>query len=263
MKILERDLRLRAFIPPVLVEPIERIGSFLKRIPYETKPSIQPFVSPVLGSHSQFNEDLLIDLLMISKKNGFYLDIGANDPSFNNNMKRFYDKGWSGINIEPGVDSIKKFSENRPLDINLNIGVGPFKGTLTFYQVVGDSTLSSFNKNIAKKMASKFGLAIEEIEIDVLRLTDVFEEYVKGRQVDFMSVDAEGLDLEILESNNWKKFRPTLVMIEIDNQYREIIEYMDHKNYRLIFNNYHNGIFIDNSTKDEHLSAMLKSSKVI
>jgi len=179
---------------------------------------------------------------MISKKNGFYVDIGVNDPSVNNNTKRFYEKGWSGINIEPGVDSIKKFWIDRPRDINLNIGVGPVKGTLTFYQVIGDSSLSSFNINVAKKMASRFGLTIEEITIDVLKLTDVFEQFMKGKIVDFMSVDAEGFDLEILQSNNWNKYRPTQIIVEIANQYYEIIDFMNHNNYRLIFNNYHNGI---------------------
>ena len=253
MKILKSELCVRDFIPPILLRARKKIRSRIKgsQDNGEDKP-LQPFISPVFRSFSQFNEDLLIDLLFGSKNNGFYLDIGANDPSFNNNMKRFYDKGWSGINIEPGIDSIKKFCESRIRDINLNIGVGPVKGALTFYQVVGDSTLSSFNEKIAKKMAAKFGLTIDEISIDVLRLIDVFEEYVKDKQVDFMSVDTEGLDLEVLQSNDWDRFRPTLIMVEIDNQYQQIVEFMSQCNYVLVYNNYHNGIFIDKATSEKY-----------
>jgi FkbM family methyltransferase len=254
MKILNRELFVLDFIPPVLVRPLMKIKSYIggTQNKNENLP-LHSFISTALRSYSQFNEDLLIDLLFGFKKNGFYIDIGANDPTFNNNMKRFYDTGWSGINIEPELNSIKKFFESRTRDINLNIGVGPVRGTLTFYQVVGDSTLSSFNVKIAKKMAARFGLTIEEIAIDVFRLIDIFEQYVKDRQVDFMSVDAEGLDLEILQSNDWNRFRPSVIMVEIDNQYNQILEFMNQCNYMLVFNNYHNGIFIDKATSEKNL----------
>jgi FkbM family methyltransferase len=253
VKILNKGVHIKDFIPPILLKPVRKIRSLIVKSQEDEDKPQKPFISPWLGSFSQFNEDLLIDLLFGLKNNGFYLDIGANDPSFNNNMKRFYDKGWSGINIEPGLDSIKQFREIRARDINLNIGVGPVKGSMTFYQIVGDSTLSSFNMKTAKKMAAKFGLTIEEIAVDVLRLTDIFEQYVQEKQVDFMSVDVEGLDLEVLQSNDWERFRPTIVMVEIDNRYHKIVEFMDQCNYVLVFNNYNNGIFIDKSLHKKHV----------
>jgi FkbM family methyltransferase len=255
MKILNRDLSIIDFIPPLFVRPLKRLKARVLNQKEETP--LKPFISPLLKSYSQFNEDLLIDLLFELKNNGFYLDIGANDPIFNNNMKRFYERGWRGINIEPGIDNLKKFSEVRIHDINLNIGVGPSKGTLTFYEVIGDSTLSSFSPIIAKKMATKFDLKIREIPIEVLRLVDVFEKYVREKHVDFMSVDAEGLDFEILQSNDWKRFRPSLIMVEIDNQNNQIVKFMNLCNYVLVFNNYHNGIFIDRTTSEKALANIL------
>lgn len=258
MKILYGRFCLRDFVPPILVVAFKKVRSFLKlNSNRNAEVPVEPFVSPALGSFSQFNEDLLIDLLLGLRNKGLYLDIGANDPSFNSNTKRFYDKGWSGINIEPSVNSFRKFCLSRTRDINLNIGVGPVKGKLPFYQVVGDSTLSSFNREIASKMAAKFGLTIEEAAIDVLRLVDVFEHYIKDNKVDFMSVDAEGLDLAILQSNDWERFRPLLVIVEIDNQYQDIVEYMNRCNYLLIFNNYHNGIFLDKLTTENCLRSMV------
>jgi FkbM family methyltransferase len=257
VNILNRKYSLWEFIPPILVSPIKKLRSLINLTPNNNAIApIKPFISPSIGSYSQFNEDLLIDLLLASKNKGFYLDVGANDPTFNSNTKRFYDKGWSGISIEPGLDSFNKFCAIRTRDINLNIGVGPVNGTLTFYQIVGDSTLSSFNKTVAAKMASKFGLPLAETTIDVLRLNEVFEHYVQRKHVDFMSVDAEGLDLDILRSNNWERFRPSLIIVEIDNQYQEIIEYMNRCQYLLIYNNYHNGIFVDKLTTDKCLKSI-------
>jgi len=258
MNFINKKLCLRDFVPPIMLGPLKRVASLL-RIPqlFKESTNVEPFISPALGSFSQFNEDLLIDLLYSSKNNGFYIDIGANDPSFNSNTKRFYDRGWSGINVEPGEDAFKKLQACRSRDINLNKGVGPAKDILTFYQVNGDSTLSSFSKKIASKMASKFGLTISEKSINVLRLVDIFEDYVKDNHVDILSIDAEGLDAEILQSNDWSRFRPSVIIVEIDSQYKEIIEYMHNKNYLLIYNNMHNGIFLDKLTTENNLKSIV------
>jgi len=227
------------------------------RIKKEEENRVKPYSCLALRTFSQFNEDLLIDLLLLNKDEGFYIDVGANDPVFNSNTKRFYDKGWHGINIEPGVDQFDKFTLTRQRDINLNVGVSSSKGKMVFYRVVGDSTLSSFNKNAALKNAEKYGLAVAETEVAVLRLLDIYNDHVKGNQVDFMSVDAEGFDLDVLKSNDWSKFRPSLVMVEVDSQYSEIIKYMTSCNYLHIFNNYHNALFLNRETSEINLKAMV------
>ncbi len=252
MLILGKKISLNDFIPPIFPKLFKLIWRLI-RGSSEDKTFIKPFVSPALGSYSQFNEDLLIDLLLMSKNNGFYVDVGANDPTFNSNTNRFYLKGWSGINIDPNLESYKNFCVNRARDINLNIGVGPRREKMIFYQVVGDSTLSSFNKEIAVKMSKRYDLSIAEKEIDVLPLRDVLNEHLKGRQIDFMSVDAEGFDLEVLKSNDWEKYRPSLLMVEINNQYNEILNYMTECNYALIFNNPDNAIFVNNEISDNIL----------
>lgn len=258
MKVLNHKIRLVDCIPPILVPPLMKIKShFNLSISDEKDLPIIPFVSPTLGSYSQFKEDLIIDLLFQLKRNGFYLDIGANDPVSCNNTKRFYDRGWSGINIEPGKDSFEKLCLSRPRDVNLNIGAGFAKGAFTFYHIVENSQLSSFDKKLAITTAAKFDMTVEEIQIEVWRLADIFEHYVKDKHVDFISLDAEGLDLEVLQSNDWDIFRPTLVMVEIDKRYQDIVGYMKHCNYVLIFNNEHNGIFVDKITSDNYLRCMV------
>ena len=230
--------------------------------PSKVKPMslpIQPYICHSVKSYSQFNEDLFIDLLFTSKEKGFYMDIGANDPTFNSNTKRFYDKGWSGINVDPDSDFLNKFNISRQRDINLNVGVGTNKGKLIFYQVVGDSTISSFHKEIAEKISVMHKRLIRELNVDVLRLTDIYENYVKDIQIDFMSIDTEGSDLEVLKSNNWDKFRPTVIMVEIDNQYKTITEYMTRNSYFLIFNNSHNAIFLDSNSNESSFKNLLST----
>ncbi len=264
MKLFNRQIHLRDFIPPILVEPLNKIryaifSSTIKDVTSGVKSFVRPYTSPALGSYSQFNEDLLIDLFLSLKDTGFYIDVGANDPIFNSNTKRFYDKGWNGINIEPGIKQFEKFASSRLRDINLNTGVASIKGELIFYRVEGDSTLSSFNKTVATKMAETYGLNVVEVSMSVLRLVDIFENYVKSRQVDFMSVDAEGFDLDVLKSNDWNKYRPSLVIAEVDSQYKGIIDYMTSCKYLLIFNNNHNAIFLDEDTVDHNLKAIVNN----
>jgi FkbM family methyltransferase len=248
---MKMAIRLKDFVPPIVTKSVKLIKKLFWTGENTTSSGIQPFMSSAMGSYSQFNEDLLLEVLFSFKNVGSYLDIGANDPSFNSNTKRFYDKGWTGINIEPGPEGYNKFTHLRNKDLNLNIGIGPENSTMTFYQVVGDSTLSSFNKLIAQKMAKQYEHTVAEISIPVMRLESVFQTYVMDRQIDFMSVDAEGYDLEVLTSNDWNKYRPSVVMVEIDNQYKKIVSFLHSQNYCLIFNNLHNGIFLDTRTSEK------------
>lgn len=90
------------------------------------------FYRRYLKSSSQYYEDLIIDRLLNHKKNGIYLDIGANDPDILSNTKRFYDRGWSGVNIEPDTELYNKLLKHRSRDINLNIGISSGGGSWYF-----------------------------------------------------------------------------------------------------------------------------------
>ena len=101
-------------------------------------------------SYSQLDEDLVADRLLGRKDSGFYVDVGANDPSRLNNTMRFYQRGWRGISIEPNQECFSRLDKKRPLDINLNIGVSDTSGTLEFYRFFPD-TLSTFSKSEADR----------------------------------------------------------------------------------------------------------------
>jgi len=203
------------------------------------------YVHPLVDSHSQYNEDLIIDALLKCKEVGTYVDIGANDPSLLNNTMRFYKRGWSGINVEPDPRLYNKLIEQRPRDINLNIGIGPVPGKMKFYIMSAD-TLSSFNKDAALESGRIHGATlVSSQQVTVRPLMDIFDEYLVKREIDFMSVDTEGFDLAVLRSNDWLRYRPLLLMVEINQGGLEIIAFLEQFNYMLIYCNDVNGILID------------------
>src|SRR3989344_5642181 len=100
-------------------------------------------------SFSQDLEDILIDKLLGKKKRGLYVDVGAYDTTRFSNTKKFYLRGWQGINIEPDPIRIDKFYKERQRDINLNFGVANKNGRLDFYKF-NPQTLSTFSQKQAQ-----------------------------------------------------------------------------------------------------------------
>ncbi|MBI5191898.1 MAG: FkbM family methyltransferase [Nitrospirae bacterium] len=197
-----------------------------------------------LKSYSQYGEDVVIDALLSHKKTGVYIDIGANDPDVISNTKLFYNRGWCGINIEPEPNLHAKLCEKRVRDINLKVGVGPEAGTMTFYRMSAD-TLSSFNKQAAIQAGKIYGAAlVSEEPAPVVKLVDILESHLKGQKIDFLSVDAEGYDLAVLKSNDWNRYRPSLIIIEINVGGNEIVQFLEQHDYLLVFDNRTNGIFV-------------------
>jgi FkbM family methyltransferase len=164
-------------------------------------------------SYSQSGEDLILNNFFRDKNVGVYVDIGANDPKKFNNTHFFYLKGWHGVNIEPNIKKIKLFKKTRKRDINLNLGVGQKEGELIFYNFKPD-TLSNFSEEITDEYR-KMGHKIKSIEkVKVLPLNTIFKKYLMNTKIDFMTVDTEGGDLEVLRGNDWTKYRPVYLIIE-------------------------------------------------
>ena len=209
------------------------------------------FYRMLLGTYSQKQEDLVIDRLIGNKKkNGFYVDIGANDPIRFNNTYRFYKKGWRGINVEPNINIIKKLNKIRPRDTNINYGLSGSRGKLFFYSFYTD-TLSTFSKKEAEEYVKK-GFDLESIKkIDTVTMKELFIKY-KINKIDILSIDTEGYDLIILKSNDWEKFRPKVLCVESaifgddsSNNGIEIRKYVTGNGYRLVYENGLNAIYID------------------
>jgi FkbM family methyltransferase len=172
------------------------------------------WTKPVLNSHSQRFEDRIVDNLLGNKATGTYLDIGAYDPDRLSNTKRFYDRGWRGCNVEPNPKRFEKFVRERHGDINLNVGLSDSAGELTFFEVVPDA-FSTFSGRRAEELKEQGARIVAEIEVPVITMANLFEEYLDGAQVDFCTIDTEGMDTVILKSNDWSRFRPRVICAEV------------------------------------------------
>jgi FkbM family methyltransferase len=186
----------------------------------------------VLKSFSQHGEDLIIDRSLGHKKKGFYVDIGAFDPVRFSNTMRFYRWGWSGINIEPDTEHWKKIAGVRVRDINLNIGIADKKEALTYY-VMEPHTLSTFSKKQSLEYEKHGFRLVGQKSVAVWPLADVLREYAKNKSIDFLSIDVEGFELDVLRSNDWKRFRPKVLCVEMSHAAPAIARYIETLGYKL------------------------------
>ena len=214
----------------------------LKRL---AKLIIEKFAPEILYAKkvfSQDGEDLLIYSYYENKKNykGFYVDIGAHHPFRFSNTAFFYKKGWSGINIEPTPTLISTFNKHRKRDINLNIGISEKKEALTFFEF-DEPALNSFDEKLStqRDKETRYKIISKE-EVIVYPLSSILDKYLKNNQnIDFFTIDVEGLDLAVLRSNNWQKYSPNFIFIEGDVDFNSLIDneiyvFLANKGYILV-----------------------------
>lgn len=166
-------------------------------------------------SFAQNGEDVRLRRIFGDRPHGCYVDVGACDPVELSITKHFYDLGWTGINFEPSPQSYTKLVEGRPLDINLNLGVGDRTGELTFFQ--GHDAASALSTMVAAEAEQheRRGFSFERLMVPVVTLAAALAEHLgAGRSIDFMSIDVEGYEREVIQGNDWNRFRPRVVIIE-------------------------------------------------
>ena len=183
-------------------------------------------------SYSMEKEDLEITKRLNKIKNGFYVDVGGYHPVHRNNTYLLYKKNWRGINIDLSKFSIDLFKFARPEDINLNLAVSKTNKKIKYYTQKKISQLTTIYKDIANKRMQ--GPIIEK-EIMSNTLTALIgKTKYKNKRIDFLNIDAEGADFEILESLNFDVYRPKLICVEIDNKQIEnskIFNFLKKKKY--------------------------------
>lgn len=167
-------------------------------------------------SFSQDGEDMLLRAFYEGKKKykGYYVDVGAHHPYRFSNTAYFYRKGWKGINIEPTPCLIKAFTRLRKRDINLNIGISNINSKITFYEF-NEPALNSFDRELSVSRENDKYKIISQKDIEVFTLKEVLDKYLPlGQTIDFFTIDVEGLDINVLQSNDWTKYRPTYILVE-------------------------------------------------
>jgi len=173
------------------------------------------------------------------RQKGFYVDVGAHHPQRFSNTYFFYARGWRGVNIDAMPGGMDLFNAIRPNDINIEAAIASERREMTYF-MFDDPALNSFDEELSRSRDKTAYHIIGRKEILTRTLAEVLEEHLAPNQeIDFLSIDVEGLDLEVLESNDWGKYRPYCILVECAGHSLEGIEknqayrYLKEKNYDL------------------------------
>ena len=205
----------------------------------------------------QFGEDLVIEGILQTHgriRNGTYVDVGAFHPFKYSNTAMLYKKyGWSGMNIDANKVAIDEFRLARPSDINLIALCGEDQSEREYVYFDHPGVNSADKKMIERQTrdSSPFKETFRETRFSQ-RLSELLDRHFEpNRKVDFLSVDAEGMDLEVLNSNNWAKYRPFLIAVETHGMDLEklkdndIFTYLHELGYKLVSHVFVTSLFID------------------
>ena len=229
----------------------------LKKFVFKLKDRFFWFVFPFGNLYfSQNGEDVVLskifdqELFGDEKYQGFYVDVGAYHPFRYSNTFYFYRKGWSGINIDADDRFFKLFSFFRKKDKNLNLAIGLNKEKRFFY-IFEDAAFNTFDERLAKNLIKSGGSKLlDKRKLETLSLEEVLDKNLNYQQkIDFMNIDVEGLDLEVLKSNNWDKYAPRVILVEnLQDQKRikDIENFLKKKGYFLSSQVFNTGIYQKN-----------------
>jgi FkbM family methyltransferase len=193
---------------------------------------------------SQHGEDLVLACIFerLGIERPSYIDCGAFHPVEISNTALFYDRGSRGINVDADPDMIGLFEELRPEDKNLNFGILPQRGPARFYRSTETRGCNSF----VRSHLESFAPVTDEIEVEAITMMQIVDEYAGGQFPDLLNLDVEGLDLEILESLDWKRTAPKVVCVEAmeHGARRPIWQHLAREGYEFIFRCVHNDIYV-------------------
>ena len=166
-------------------------------------------------SFSHEGEDLILDRYFDGRVTGFYVDVGSHHPIRFSNTYFFYLKGWSGINIDALPGNKQLFDAVRPRDTNLELAVSDVEEITTYY-MFSEPALNTFCKAEAdyKSSLNNYDL-IGTVNLNTLKLSNILDGHIESNSIDFMSIDVEGLEMNVLRSNNWNRYRPKIVLVEL------------------------------------------------
>lgn len=206
----------------------------------------------VIRSYAQDGEDIILQKIFPDRNSGVYIDVGAHHPKRFSNTYLLYKIGWKGINIDAMPGSMRLFNKQRPRDINIEAAVSDKKETLVYY-IFNEPALNGFSTDISleRNRTEQFKI-VGKLNIDTRRLEDILDEHelFKEKVIDFLTIDVEGLDFNVLKSNNWKKYQPRVIIIEmLGLSIEKVIEsemynYLSEMKYVLFAKTYHSAFFV-------------------
>ena len=163
-------------------------------------------------SYAQNLEDYYLAQAFAGQASGFYIDVGAGHPVADNVSCWFYLAGWRGLVIEPQAELAALYAHVRRRDIAVAALVGRTSGLADFYHV---KRLHGFSTTIAAhaQSARGFGADHDAVRMPMLTLAELCEKHAPPA-IDFLKIDVEGAEGDVLAGNDWARFRPRVILLE-------------------------------------------------
>jgi FkbM family methyltransferase len=200
---------------------------------------------------SQFDEDIVLKHLLRGKQAGIYVDVGCNDPILLSNTFFLYLNGWKGVCIDANEKLCKKFSKIRPLDTVVLSAVSDVEKEVVFY--VSDSAPAASTIDQEQLLEWKKHWEFNrEVKMKTRRLEEILDQHLPmASEIDVLSIDVEGHDLNVLKSINLAKYRPVFIVIELhdfnlaNRGSNAVVDYLAENEYELYYYSIINGYFRD------------------
>jgi FkbM family methyltransferase len=186
-------------------------------------------------SYAQHAEDVMLYRALRHVDQGFYIDVGAHDPEYFSVTKAFYDRGWSGINVEPEARCYQRLLEQRSRDTNLRVLAGDEEGSADFFEVEGTG-LSTLDAQLAAEHSAR-GHRVGKVTLPRKTLEAICEEAGRS-EVHFLKIDVEGAEEPVLRGASFTKYRPWIIVAETTKPLtgercdRSMTEYLGARGYR-------------------------------
>jgi len=163
--------------------------------------------------YSQNFEDVLLARCFSQVEHGFYIDVGAQDPEIDSVTRYFYDKGWSGINIEPVTEFAEAF-KSRKRDLTICCAAGSEEEIIPM-SITLENGLSTFNPENAANI-KELGFQIEKRNIQIRSLDSILEDFGIARTAfEFLKIDVEGYELNVIKGFDLNRYRPKIILCEV------------------------------------------------
>ena len=163
-------------------------------------------------SYAQNMEDYHLSLAFAGQKTGTYVDIGAGHPVADNVSFWFYERGWQGIVVEPQPELAGLYARLRPRDVVVQGLIGRHDGEADFHLVERLHGFSTTVQHHAEK-AKAFGVGYQTVRVPVTTLSKIGES-LGGKPIDFLKIDVEGAEGDVLFGGDWQRVRPKVIVIE-------------------------------------------------
>ena len=151
-------------------------------------------------SYAQNFEDVILNRALKSVRNGFYIDIGAQEPITHSVSFAFYRQGWRGVHVEPNAVLAEKLRLSRPDEIVLDVAVGAKTGLST--------TVLEHHKSV-----DKLGYEFSAAKVKSLKTAELLDRF-GDRDIHWLKIDVKGVEASVIEGWAPSPVRPWIIVVK-------------------------------------------------